>query len=438
MDFDFEIDGLRVRFFNRTVFSANAWSWDFGDETESTVREPRHTYAQGGTYTVTLIAICGAKTSKVSKVLKINAIEECYPNDPQPFTPEFNDLINQEALTPADRYGWLGYEAQGEWITPISVLNWLICPFVDFVDGPAVEGQTQRGRYLTRYRIIYDREAGEFRYGRVGDTQQAPDPALGITPISLPDGAQISLGFDSDARACFAYQLNSSQIRITRFVAGVPTNYTWSGINPRLFFDGILQPDLASTDLVCIYINVSGDVCTRMQRDNFGTEYVQFVPSGAPGRRITKVDRYQSYLYVYYTDILGIRRMVRSKVYPPFPLWEVDKSFVTGSIADGEYILSVIDGGSYSDAALISGVNSGGSYDSTIVQSGPYVDEAVVSGTNFDGSYDSAIVDGGQYLDKFNLTGSAVDGIYVETSVNGGSYFESASIEGAPNGGSYS
>lgn len=73
MDFDFEIDGLAVRFFNRTVFSANTWNWSFGDMASSTVREPRHTYAASGTYTVTLTATCGAKVSMVSKILKINS-----------------------------------------------------------------------------------------------------------------------------------------------------------------------------------------------------------------------------------------------------------------------------------------------------------------------------------------------------------------------------
>lgn len=73
VDFDFEIDGLAVRFFNRTVFNANTWSWDFGDMSSSTIREPRHTYSGAGNYMVTLIAVCGAKESSITKILKVNA-----------------------------------------------------------------------------------------------------------------------------------------------------------------------------------------------------------------------------------------------------------------------------------------------------------------------------------------------------------------------------
>lgn len=72
MDFDFEIDGLAVRFFNRTVFTANTWAWDFGDAGTSTLREPRHTYDLPGTYAVTLTATCGSRSSTVTKILKLN------------------------------------------------------------------------------------------------------------------------------------------------------------------------------------------------------------------------------------------------------------------------------------------------------------------------------------------------------------------------------
>lgn len=34
--------------------SVTSWSWDFGDEATSTAQNPSHTYAAGGTYTVTL------------------------------------------------------------------------------------------------------------------------------------------------------------------------------------------------------------------------------------------------------------------------------------------------------------------------------------------------------------------------------------------------
>lgn len=72
MAFDFEIVGLGVKFFDRTTFVASTWLWDFGDGNQSTTREPTHTYASSGSYTVVLTATCGSRTSSVSKTLHLS------------------------------------------------------------------------------------------------------------------------------------------------------------------------------------------------------------------------------------------------------------------------------------------------------------------------------------------------------------------------------
>lgn len=363
----------------------------------------------------------------------------CFPGDPQPYTPDFDDLAFQETLVPNDQYGWLGFEDQGEWIIPLSPLNWMICPFIDFVDGPEVEDTTQPGRYLTRWRVIYDRTIREFRYGIAGQPQLPPDPALGITPITLPTaGAQVSLGFDQDARACFAYQLNANQIRLTRFVAGVPTNYTWLGINPRLLFDGILQPDLASVDLVCCYVSAVGNVCIRMQRDNFAVEYIQITPASIPAKRITKVDRYQSYLYLYYVDITNIRYLARSKVYPPFPLFEEDIASSTSFASGGSYDPLVVDGGTYEDDGINTTIAVSGEYVLNTITTGPYNDNASGSTVVTSGSYDLIVIAGGTYEDM-SVTNSIISsGSYDLTSVDGGTYVETAVSGTSPVSGTYS
>jgi PKD repeat protein len=58
VDFSVNVDGLRVTLSNRTK-GAVSWVWQFGDGESSTARNPRHTYADAGTYTITLTATSG-------------------------------------------------------------------------------------------------------------------------------------------------------------------------------------------------------------------------------------------------------------------------------------------------------------------------------------------------------------------------------------------
>ena len=48
--------GTPINFINQSS-GANTYHWDFGDGTTSCAENPNHTYAQAGTYTVTLYAI---------------------------------------------------------------------------------------------------------------------------------------------------------------------------------------------------------------------------------------------------------------------------------------------------------------------------------------------------------------------------------------------
>jgi PKD repeat protein len=54
-----------VRFTDTSTGGPTAWEWDFGDSTSSTQRNPSHTYASVGTYTVTLTAsnVTGSSTA---------------------------------------------------------------------------------------------------------------------------------------------------------------------------------------------------------------------------------------------------------------------------------------------------------------------------------------------------------------------------------------
>jgi PKD repeat protein len=54
-DFDYAVDGLNVTFADMSE-NASSWYWDFGDNTNSTARNPEHEYAVASSHTVTLTA----------------------------------------------------------------------------------------------------------------------------------------------------------------------------------------------------------------------------------------------------------------------------------------------------------------------------------------------------------------------------------------------
>jgi PKD repeat protein len=68
---------LEVEFRN-TSQHAVAYVWDFGDNTTSTEETPTHTYARGGTHTITLIATgSNAKTDTLTRAVDVKAADAC-------------------------------------------------------------------------------------------------------------------------------------------------------------------------------------------------------------------------------------------------------------------------------------------------------------------------------------------------------------------------
>jgi len=53
-DFTYTVNGLTVLFADASAGTPISYRWDFGDGKSSTLRNPNHTYARAGTYTVTL------------------------------------------------------------------------------------------------------------------------------------------------------------------------------------------------------------------------------------------------------------------------------------------------------------------------------------------------------------------------------------------------
>lgn len=70
--FDYEQDpndSMKLQFFDRSTGDPTSWSWTFGDDTTSSARNPAHTFASAGTFTVTLVASNAFSSGSVSRFI---------------------------------------------------------------------------------------------------------------------------------------------------------------------------------------------------------------------------------------------------------------------------------------------------------------------------------------------------------------------------------
>jgi Zn-dependent metalloprotease len=84
-DFTYVTNDLTVDFTDTSTDSDGtivSWDWNFGDGNTSTAQNPSHTYAAGGTYSVTLtVTDNDGATDSVTKDVTVTAVIEIYVND---------------------------------------------------------------------------------------------------------------------------------------------------------------------------------------------------------------------------------------------------------------------------------------------------------------------------------------------------------------------
>ena len=168
------------------------------------------------------------------------ALGECLAGDPRFTMPTWSALTEAETIDPTtDVYGSLGPEElrTSEDVGPI----WQVCANIQYCDGPTEEGATMQDigdRYRTRWVAKLENDCVYYR--RVGtgeDWTQVPNEL-----IPQPNDTLNGLGFcfDANARPCFASAIGDD-IHIWRWVVGVPTEYSFPGQGPRLYFNGAWQ-----------------------------------------------------------------------------------------------------------------------------------------------------------------------------------------------------
>lgn len=235
-----------------------------------------------------------------------------------------------------------------------------ICPTVCYCEGPTEEGATvvkYLGRYETRWMALL--VEGLIYYGRVDGTLiQAP---LDLFPDPLPDTAtHIALSFDANARPVFAYE-DEGTIYVRRYVADVPTTYSWIGTEPCLFFNGVINFDDSLTDVVCYYLTESGGALyARFQRENFGVANLVIEDPGFDS--LMAVDRGRGALASFMVIELSGKR-VFAAIYPPWPVVEREAPLrVIATPAGGSYWPILITLPLATDSIGLAAAPAGGEY----------------------------------------------------------------------------
>lgn len=305
-----------------------------------------------------------------------------------------------------------------------------ICPTVCYCEGPVAEGVTVT-KYLDRYetRWMALLEEGRIYYGRVdGALIQAP---LDLFPDPLPDTAtHIALSFDANARPVFAYE-DGGTIYIHRYVAGVPTTYSWVGTDPCLFFNGVINYDDPLTDVVCYHLTASGGgLYARFQRENFGVANLVLEDSDLDS--LMAVDRGRGALASFMVIELSGKRIFAA-MYPIWPLLVQD--YITasaGMLSDGDYFPVVISVSSTDALTSVAAFLTDGDYQPVTLVVSP--SDAVTGTATFstDGDYVLVVVAAPASSDS--LSGTAAlesDGNYYESVVLGGSYADASTATAA-------
>lgn len=70
-DFTFQVSRLNAAFTDTSTGNPTGWTWNFGDGSSSTEQNPTHSYAQAGTYTVTLTARNAGGSSTKSQFVTV-------------------------------------------------------------------------------------------------------------------------------------------------------------------------------------------------------------------------------------------------------------------------------------------------------------------------------------------------------------------------------
>lgn len=314
---------------------------------------------------------------------------------------------------------------------------------INFCMGPFIEGSTQVQQYVQRW-IAWVATDG-IRYAKFEDGTLYDDTAGQLTDLwsaPRPRPAKFSFSFEQDALHAVALQ-DGATIRLRRKVSGVPTEYSWTGKSPCLFYNGIVEPDTSATDLICLYLPSAGDkILVRLQRDNFGVEYELNTDLRTTLAELHQTDSIKIggvlYQQIWGLDTAGQQVFFNSAPYPPFPEFASDRISLVNGLDDGLYFSPIVPAFAPGDAVTMLQGLVDGAYVSVIVNATSPGDAVSMLQGLVDGVYLNVIVPATAPSDSLSMLQGLEDGAYVVQAIPSNAPSDKISMDNGLSGGVYS
>lgn len=304
----------------------------------------------------------------------------------------------------------------------------------DTCHGPFIYGSTQIAQFSTRWVCWVGTNGMRFAKFVPGVLFNDVD---GQADDLFPPGTRpkhLSFSFEQDALHAIAIQTGTDTCAIRRKVSGVPTEYTFTGRSPVLFYNGIVEPDTAATDLMVFYIKAPGDkIYVRRQRDNFGIEYILNGTLMTTLRALQKTDTIRvngvNRQYLWGIDTAGRQVLYISAGYPPFPQYAEDRLLDTLGFDQGVYFPTVISKFAPGDAASVNVGFEDGAYVNQIVNATSPFDAAAVTTGLDTGDYKLVIVQATSPFDAASVAVAFESGDYVLIVITSNAPGDKASVD---------
>lgn len=254
--------------------------------------------------------------------------------------------------------------------------------------------------------------------------------------------ARFTWSFEQDALYAIAYEDGVNSILMRRFVAGVPTDYTWTGKSPILFYNGILEPTTGDTDLMAFYIKSAGTkIFARVQRENFGTEHELNGTLNVVLEKLIKTEAvniggsWYQLIWARATD--GRDVVYQSRAYPPPIIRAADATTLAIALQSGVYFEPLVSS-SVADAMSVSVALFGGTAFNSVETRFAPGDRMSLAMNLQSGTYTLVVVSAPSAADKLSLAPALQSGLYSEVTVDSGTQEDSISLSVALQSGVYS